>query len=69
MARSLALARLLGCPARWRRVRSAISDLPPLAVGPHAFHRRQLENGLCAVAVRDELETVSVFVVLGVGNR
>ena len=45
------------------------ADLDPLHVGPHVFHRRLLANGLRAVAVRDDGETVSVFMVVGVGNR
>lgn len=44
-------------------------DLEPLAVGEHTFQRRELANGLRAVAVQDAGETVSVFVVVGVGNR
>jgi predicted Zn-dependent peptidase len=40
-----------------------------VSVGEHVFHRRQLDNGLRAVAVRDEGENVSVFVVVGVGKR
>jgi zinc protease len=44
-------------------------SLPALRVGPHRFHRRLLSNGLRCVAVRDEEELVSVFVVLAVGKR
>jgi len=45
------------------------ADLPPLTVGEHSFHRRRLANGLRAVAVRDEGETVSVFLVVAAGER
>ncbi len=38
-------------------------------VGPHAFHQRTLGNGLRAVAVRDEQDSASVFVVIGAGKR
>ena len=41
----------------------------PLQVGAHVFHRRVLENGLRAAVVRDEEETLSVFITIGVGNR
>jgi zinc protease len=44
-------------------------DLSPAEVGEHLFHRRQLGNGLRAVAVRDEDEGVSVFVVVAAGKR
>ena len=44
-------------------------DRPPLTIGTHVFQRRLLSNGLSAVAVRDEQETVSVFMVVGVGGR
>ena len=44
-------------------------DLAPLEVGGHVFHRRVLANGLHALAVQDEEEHVTVFVVLGAGKR
>jgi zinc protease len=44
-------------------------DLPQLKVGEHTFHRRQLENGLRAVAVRDTGERVSIFMVVNAGKR
>jgi len=44
-------------------------DLAPLAVGEHVFQRRALSNGLRAVAVRDEDEGVSVFLVVAAGKR
>lgn len=44
-------------------------ERPPLTVGPHLFHRRELANGLRAVFVRDERERATVFVVVGAGNR
>jgi zinc protease len=46
-----------------------VDELAPLTVGAHTFQRRELANGLRAVAVRDELETVSVFMTVGVGGR
>ncbi len=44
-------------------------DLPSFEVGEHLFQRRQLGNGLRAVAVRDEGEGVSVFMVIAAGKR
>ncbi len=38
-------------------------------VGPHSFHRRQLKNGLRAIAVRDDGAKLSVFMVIGAGKR
>jgi zinc protease len=38
-------------------------------LGEHVFHRRLLANGLRAVAVHDEGEGVSVFMVIAAGKR
>jgi predicted Zn-dependent peptidase len=44
-------------------------ELPVQRIAGHNFHRRVLDNGLRAVAVLDDSETVSVFVVVGAGKR
>ena len=41
----------------------------PITIGEHEFFRRELTNGLRAVAVRDESPGVSVFMVIGAGRR
>lgn len=68
----LAVALLLSAaptmPPRALAIQGA-RELPPIQVGPHVFRRRLLANGLRAVAVQDEGERVSIFVVLGAGNR
>ena len=44
-------------------------NLPPLTLGEHVFHRRELANGLRAAAVADQEDSVSVFMVIGAGKR
>lgn len=44
-------------------------DPPKIELGGHVFYRRTLANGLRAIAVRDTRDSVSVFVVVGAGNR
>lgn len=44
-------------------------DLAIVKVGPHEFHRRVLENGLHAIAVRDQGKGVSVFMIISAGKR
>ncbi len=44
-------------------------DLAPLEIEEYLFQRRVLGNGLRAVAVRDEGEGVSVFMVIAAGKR
>lgn len=39
------------------------------SIASHVFHRRTLANGLRAVAVRDDGEGLSVFMVVAVGKR
>ena len=46
-----------------------LGALPSIRIGEHVFERARLANGLCAVAVHDAGETVSVFVVVGAGKR
>jgi len=43
--------------------------LPTLEVAGHDFHRRLLANGLHAVAVQDEGDQVSIFMVVATGKR
>ncbi len=44
-------------------------DLSDLKIGEHIFKRRQLANGLHAVAVQDAQETATVFMALTAGTR
>ncbi len=44
-------------------------NLPSITIGDATFARRLLPNGLRAAAVRDSEKGVSVFMVVGVGNR
>jgi zinc protease len=51
------------------RLAAPARDLPPIAIAGHVFHRRLLGNGLHAIAVQDEEEGVSVFMVVAAGKR
>ncbi len=51
------------------RSASAGDELPPLQVGEHRFERRELSNGLIAIAAFEDEPTVSVFMVIGTGRR
>ncbi len=45
------------------------TDSSAKSIGAHKFQRRTLANGLRAVAVRDDAEGLSVFMVVGAGKR
>lgn len=68
----LMLAGLLGCTSASPSSASFVQgarDLDPLTIGEHTFQRRQLENGLRAVAIQEEGETMTVFLSVAAGNR
>jgi predicted Zn-dependent peptidase len=58
----LVLLGLCGCAPSMR-------PPPTIRVGSHHFERRELANGLRAVAVKDTGPDVSVFVIVGAGKR
>ncbi len=45
------------------------TNLAPLELADHVFQRRQLANGLTAIAVRDEEKSVSIFIAVAAGKR
>ncbi len=45
------------------------TSLGSVELAGHEFHQRQLANGLRAIAVRDDEESVSVFMVVAAGKR
>ncbi|MCH2112970.1 MAG: insulinase family protein, partial [Planctomycetes bacterium] len=45
------------------------APLSDLIIGEHVFERRELANGLRAVAVQEEGDTTTVFMAVAVGTR
>lgn len=58
-----------GCAQVSTPVPRATIDPPKIDLADHVFYRRTLANGLRAIAVQDTRDSVSVFVVVGAGNR
>jgi zinc protease len=45
------------------------AGLEPIIIGEHRFERRQLDNGVKAVAVHDDGADLSIFIAVAAGNR
>ena len=64
-----ALILLIMCSCSVPFVEGESTPLSDLIIGEHVFARRELANGLRAVAVQEEGDTTTVFMAVAVGTR
>ncbi|MDP6850382.1 MAG: insulinase family protein [Planctomycetota bacterium] len=67
MKRGIPILLLLSCASP--AVIGGSAELPDLIIGDHVFERRQLTNGLRALAIQDSGDTTTVFMAISAGTR